>query len=232
MALLSVLLAGGPPAEATIKTKPRVVFAKPNLAPLYDQLIDELHRGGAAVYVVPFDTTGVDQTNQPEWWKNCSLSRTISAHGMEHAQAMKRAILQLDLNIQYVESSELCTALSSYTFVLGNNRWLRFFVTPDLNPAEVRRLTGIPDQVIRVQALSHIQTVLEDSVKFLFASPMPLSVAPHPVISELAPGESAIFRNLPNEEVLLLAKLTWRQWQEMSNYYVAKRTASRTSAKN
>jgi hypothetical protein len=190
---------------------------------LYDQLIAELKRGGTAVYVVPLDTTGVDRTDQPEWWKNCALSRAVSANGMEQAKAIQRAILRLELEIVFVESSELCSALTSYTYVLGNNRLLRFFITPDLNPVEVRRATGIIDQVTQTQVLSHLQTTLSGSVKFLFGHPLPLSVAPHPVVSDLAPGESAIFRSAINVEPVLLARLNWRQWEEMGNYFVAKR---------
>jgi hypothetical protein len=198
--------------------------AEPTLAVLYDQVIDELLRGNIAVFFVPVDTKGTDQTAQPEWWKDCSLSRMISERGIDQARALNRALVQLQLDIQFVESSELCSALSTYTFVIGNNRLLRFFMTPSLNPVEVRRMQGIGEQVVEAQVLSHLQTLLPDSVKILFGFPLPTSVAPHPILSDLAPGESAIFRSGQNIPPVLIARLNWRQWEEMGNYFVAKRT--------
>jgi hypothetical protein len=50
---------------------------------------------------------------------------------------------------------------------------------------------------------------------------MPLSTAPHPVLSDLAEGESAVFRLSAVGEPILLARLNWRQWQEMGDYFVA-----------
>ncbi|MCA3020743.1 MAG: hypothetical protein ING68_01085 [Rhodocyclaceae bacterium] len=220
-ALLTAALLCSLPATAANN---RVLRARePNLAILYDQLITELRRGGTAVFFVPLDSIGIDQTNQPEWWKSCNLSRMISAHGMEQAKTINRAISQLELNIQFVESSELCSALSTYTFVLGNDRWLRFFVAPSLNPVEARRASGVIDQVTQAQVLGHLQTTFPDSAKFLFGSPLPPSASPHPIISDLAPGESAIFRSAHNEEPVLLGRLNWQQWGEMGNYFIAKR---------
>jgi hypothetical protein len=198
----------------------------PNLAILYDQLIAELHRGGTAVYVVPFETIGVDQMDQPEWWKNCVLSRMISARGLEQAAAVSRAIQQLELNISVVETSERCTDFSTWTYTLGNSRLLRHFETPDLNPIEVLRLSGHKDPVIALHAMGHLQSTQADSVKFLFGSPFPVSAAPHPVMSDLSPGDSAIFRASPDSEVILLAKLNWRQWAEMGNYYYQAKRAN------
>jgi hypothetical protein len=203
----------------------------PNLALLYEALIGELHRGGTVVYFVPFETQGRDQTDQPSWWKECAISRMISAHGLEQAAAVRRAILQLNLEIQFVESSEACTALSTQTYLVSN-RWLRSFITPDLNPVSVLRQAGLKDDVIKMQALAHFQTVMVDSVKLLFGFPMPLSTAPHPVLSDLAEGESAVFRLSAVGEPILLARLNWRQWQEMGDYFVAtKITPSKTASK-
>jgi hypothetical protein len=204
---------------------------EPNLAILYDQVIAELKRGETAVFFVPLDTAGIDQTDQPEWWKNCTLTRIISAHGMEQAAAVKRAILQLGLQIDFVVSSELCSALSTYTFVLGNNRLHRFFIIPDLNPLEVRPRSALNDSIAEAQLRSHIQNLWVDSVKFLFGSPLPLSAAPHPVIADLSPGESAIFKAPRDAELVLVARLNWRQWEEMGNYFVAKRGTPPKTAK-
>jgi len=200
----------------------------PTLAVLYDDLIPELQRGGTAIYFVPFDTIGEDQTGTPDWWKQCTLSRMISKAGIDQALAVRRAIARLQLNIQFAESGEHCASLSTYSYLLGNQS-VRFFVTPDLNPVEVQRLAGMRDQTIEVHVLGHLQTVIADSVKILSGVKLPLSASPHPVLADLAPAESAIFRSTPNGELTLLARLNWHQWEEMADYYVVKSTASSTA---
>ncbi len=219
--LLLALLLSCPPLFAAKGNPPQP--PSPDLAVLYDQVIAELRSGGVTVFFVPLDTIGVDQTEQNEWWKDCALSRAISAHGMEQAKAVRRAISQLGFDIQFIESSELCIALSTYTFILPNDRWHRFFVTPALNPFDVRRKSVSHDEVIEAQVRAHIHVRLPDSVKFVFGFPLPTSAAPHPVISDLAAGESAIFKGAREDEPLLVARLNWRQWEEMGNYFASKR---------
>jgi hypothetical protein len=192
----------------------------PPLTVLYDSVISELHRGGTVVYFVPFLTTGVDQRDKPNWWKECPYSRMISAEGIEQARVVHRATHTLKLNIQFVESAESCTALSTKTYVVGQ-RWVRSFVTPDLNPPDVQRAAGLPRGAVPLHILSHFQTTIADSVKMLFGDTIPREYAPHPVLADLAEGESAIFRNNPDGELVLLARLNWRQWDEMASYYAA-----------
>ncbi len=217
-------------ADSTPRSSSAKVGNVPGLAVLYDSLIAELKKGGTVVYFVPFDTIGVDQTDQPGWWKECAISRMISAEGLEQARAVKRAILQLNLDVQFVESSEACTALSTQTYLVGN-RWLRYFITPDLNPVEVLRQSGLKDIVIQVQVLGHLQTTLADAVKFLFGFPMPPSAAPHSILSDLAPAESAIFKMSARQEPELLARLNWRQWKEMGDYFVSTKAKPAKPAK-
>lgn len=190
----------------------------PRLAVLYDSVISELHRGGTVVYFVPFHTTGADQRDQANWWKECPLSRMISAEGMEQARKVHQATRTLQLNIQFVESAETCTALSTKTYVVGN-RWVRFFVTPDLNPPDVQLAAGLPRSAVQVHILAHFQTTIADSVKLLFGDTIPREHSPHPVLADLQQGESAIFRNSPSGELVLLARLNWRQWHEMASYF-------------
>lgn len=192
----------------------------PPLAVLYDAIIRELHRGDTVVYFAPFNTMGSDQRDQPNWWKECPLSRMISAQGVEQAQSVHRATRALQLNIQFVESAETCTALTTKTYVVGN-RWVRFFVTPDLNPPDVQRAAGLATSAVSMHILSHFQTTIADSVKLLFGDTIPRDYAPHPVLSDLSEGESAVFRNSPDGELTLLARLNWKQWNEMASYYTA-----------
>lgn len=222
LSLSSIILVGSLAAFSAFNASATANRSQtPPLAVLYDSVISELHRGGTVVYFVPFPTTGSDQRDKANWWKECPYSRMISAEGIEQARIVHRATHTLKLNIQFVESAESCTALSTKTYVVGQ-RWVRSFVTTDLNPPDVQRAAGLPRGAVPLHILSHFQTTIADSVKMLFGDTIPREDAPHPVLSELEEGESAIFRNSPTGELVLLARLNWRQWDEMASYYVAK----------
>ena len=46
--------------------------------------------------------------------------------------------------------------------------------------------------------------------------------APHPVLTDLEAGDTAVFEVSDTGEIRLVARLAWQQWEELGKYYVAK----------
>lgn len=196
-------------------------IAKPPLAVLYDALVPRLLGGGLVLYVVPFETIGEDRADLPNWWRECPYTKQISPNGIRQAQTVGRAISNLSAPFGLIQSSEVCTSLSTTTFVARNKT--RIFQTPDLNPVFLQRQAGLKDAVVKVKIQSHFEAgIWRGTNSLLSGFQLTPETAPHPVLAELAAGESAIFEVTPVGEVILLARLNWRQWEEMSEYMVAK----------
>ncbi len=200
----------------------RPATVQPPLAVLYDSLVPRLLGGGLVMYFVPFNTVGEDQTDQPNWWKECPYTKMISPQGVREAKAVGRALSSLSAPIGLVQSSEVCTALTTATFLLGNPS-IRIFHTPDLNPVDLQRQAGLKEQVIQVKIESHLQAgIWKGTNSVLSGFKLTPETAPHPVLAELGSGDSAVFEVKPSGEIILLARLNWRQWEEMTNYMISK----------
>lgn len=193
----------------------------PSLAVLYETIAPQIYRGNVAIYFVPFHTEGADQIDTPEWWKHCPLSKSISASGMQQAGLVSRSLRTLNPTIGIVASSKLCVALSTASFIVGNPA-VPIIHTPDLDPVGIQKFSGHNDMIIHSLISARIQTGFENTVTILSGFQVPIAAAPHPVLADLQSGESAIFKNLPNGEIELLARLSWKQWKEMSDYITVK----------
>jgi len=79
---------------------------------------------------------------------------------------------------------------------------------------------------------SHFTAGWKDTVTILSGFQLPPLASPHAVLSDLQHGESAIFRMKDATELELVARLNWRQWEQMAEYikYRALK-ASRTKKK-
>jgi hypothetical protein len=186
------------------------------LANLYEQVARTLAAGGAAVYFVPVATTGVDQTDTPDWWKHCPLSKSVSVEGQRQAAAVHKAFRTLGLSMHTVESGVHCASLTTATFISGNST--KIYPNLDLDPLSVQKMTGISDGAIKSHVASHLTTTYFNSVKILSGMRMTRSTAPNPILTELEEGESAVFSTDANGQPVLVARLAWYQWEEMAKY--------------
>jgi len=226
---LALMLRSYPIQAADRVSKPSPQM--PSLAVLYDAIAPQLYAGNLTVYFVPFHTRGEDQIDTPDWWKHCPFSKAVSEQGMHEAATVSRAISTLNIPIGLVRSSELCSALSTATFVVGNPA-ITVYVTPDLNPVEIQKLFDRNEQIVRALVAAHFTAGWKDSITILSGFQLPPLAAPHPVLSDLQNGESAIFRTLPGAQLELVARLNWRQWEQMAEYIKYRAlNASRTKKK-
>lgn len=205
---------------ASANQKPVSAAATPSLAPLYETLAPKLREGKLFMYAVPFSTEGKDDTSQPNWWKNCATTSPISAEGMQMARTIFTALTKLGVTVGFVNSGEYCTALTSATYVSG--RALNFFMTSTLDSPEIQRKSNVPDGVIEQHILSFFRASIPNTLTINMGAKLTPTTAPHPVMTDLAPGETALFEVLPTGELQLAAKLNWRQWAEMANYIAGK----------
>ncbi|MFM7460943.1 MAG: hypothetical protein ACKO15_08930, partial [Burkholderiales bacterium] len=95
----------------------------------------------------------------------------------------------------------------------------------DLNPAEFQRKQfGYRDEIIKLQILGAIlPTFYIGENSFVISHRQPRAVALHPVLSELEPGDTAIFSLSSSGDLLLRARLNIQQWLEMAQYSNNKR---------
>jgi hypothetical protein len=192
-------------------------YKTPNLAILYEPLAKELRAGGLLVYFVPLNASGRDHVETDEWWKHCPLSRTVDDIGIMQARTISRAMQNLGLQIGNVESSDLCMTLTSTTLIMSNPS-IKIYINQSLNPYEIQKKTEPNDRTLKATMGALFQFGYQGRIGVRVGFALPASVAPHPVIAELQPGDSAIFRPHPSGEPELVARLSWQQWDEMSKY--------------
>jgi hypothetical protein len=198
---------------------------KPTLAALYDELIPSLRKGQEHlfIYVVPPETIESRDRTIPEWWKNCVLGGMLTEEGRLRAQRLGDAIRKLDIPIGMVRTSEVCVTLDVAKQMVGNVTF-PLYPTPDLNPAEIQKIQfNHSDDVARAHQWSVflIGSVKETNTIVVGQKEKP-EVAVHPILSQLEPGETAIFAPSPKEGLVLKARLTVGQWQEMARYATRK----------
>lgn len=202
----------------------------PTLAVLYDEVIPVLQSGRSVVYMLPFDASGTDDTSQPEWWKACHLTKQVSDKGMLQARAINQALSRVGATIGIVHTSELCTALTSATYVAGLAKF-QAYPTPDLNSPAIQNQLGLRDDVIQAK-LSYIFRIRWANTTTLMVGGKPTTdTTPHPVLTDLQAGDTAVFDVADTGDIRLVARLTWRQWEEMGKYYLSKQPKNKRAAK-
>lgn len=192
--------------------------SEPPLKVLYDQLLPKLQAGGVTIYLVPFATQGEDQIDKPEWWRNCSFSRSVSAQGEVQAKQFSKAIRDIGITIIDARSGQHCASLTTATFAVANPN-IRLSVTPDLNPPDVQRAQGVAiNQVIEVRVQAQIQLNSPAFVSLISGWQMTPETTPHPVLTDLQPGETVIFDLDAQAMPRLIARLSTAQWAQMAAY--------------
>jgi hypothetical protein len=188
----------------------------PNLAILYDVIAPKLAEGSLFIYIVPVSTTGEYDTTQRDWWKVCAGTKALSEQGIQEAKTINRSLAKLNSVVGIVHSGELCTSQNVAMLVAGRRH--NIYITPDLDPSEIQKRTGISDAIIRLRITSHFLARWHGMTTLLFGDGLTEASAPHPIMANLSPGETAIFEPTSLGELQLIARLNWRQWEEMANY--------------
>jgi hypothetical protein len=189
----------------------------PNLASLYDVVAPKLISGGAFVYIVPFPTVGDADAQNPDVWRDCTDKALVSAEGLEQARRVNRALKSLPVTISYAQTGDSCLAMSSLGYLLSGIATV-VVTTSDFDPYGILR-TRAKDPVLASQIQAQFTNGRPDETKLMVGSRMASQVAPHPVLADLSPGESAIFIESGTDYPTLLARLTPQQWAEMANYW-------------
>ncbi len=225
--LLVIAMQRSTAAPPALRTFDRAQSSNPPLGVLYDSVAKVLADGNAVVFVVPYASTDPDQTDQPNWWKECAL--TVSEQGQRQAQSINRGLRRLAAPVGIVASSDACISMTTATFTTINLS-LKIHPTSDLNPVEIQRMRGISDAIIRARLESHFNIRWPNTTTVISGHSQTTSTALHPAITDMAPGETAIFSMSPQGELTLAARLNWRQWEEMTNYIVSKKRQKRLHA--
>jgi len=202
----------------------------PTLALLYDAVIPALEGGNSVVYMVPFDATGTDDTSLPMWWKACHATKQVSDKGMRQARAINQALGRLNAVIGVVHTSELCTAMTSATYVAGRAR-SQVYPTPDLDSPVIQNQMGLKDPVIQAKLAFVFRLRWVGTTTLMVGAKLTPDTAPHSVLTDLEPGDTAVFEVSDSGEIRLVARLTWQQWEEMGKYYLSKQPKSKRLAK-
>jgi hypothetical protein len=209
------------PSHAYASVKPPAKVP-PNLASLYDVLAPKLIEGSLFMYIVPPNGAGPDDTSQPNWWKTCVYTSPISEEGIKMAGVIRRSLTKLGVKVGFVNTGESCRALSLASFFTGHAGNLNLFVTPDLDGPEIQRINKIPDGVVEQRVLSYFRARIPNFLTINVGAKLTPTTAPHPVMTDLSPGESALFEVSQSGALILAAKLNWQQWDEMARYVSAK----------
>lgn len=189
----------------------------PNLAVLYETLARQIRRGNVVLYIVPFATSGNEVKTDAKWWMVCNTMPQVNAIGQAQAKAIHQSLLLFGAPIGLVWSSEVCPSMTSASFVAGSLT-KKVLATADLNPIELQRLDGVWDGVIHERIRSKFLTVIEGKNNVLSGHKLTLETAPHPALTSLEAGDSALFTVNADESLNLLARLTWNHWKEMHDY--------------
>jgi len=193
-------------------------WAIPNLAIFYDEIAPKLISGGAFVYVVPFSTVGDIDAQNPEMWRDCTGKVLVSATGLEQARLVNSALKSLPVTISYGQTGDSCWAMSSLRYLLSGIGAV-LVTTNDFDPYEILRTRGTKDAVLASLIQAQFTHGQSNATKLMVGARMAKQVAPHPVLADLAPGESAIFVESGTDYPTLLARLTPHQWAEMAQYW-------------
>ena len=187
---------------------------------LYQSVASALQTGSAVVYTVPVASIPSGST-QNDWNMNCGTTPPASKEGLRQALAIAVAIRRLAAPLGAVSSSQDCAAMTTATYIKSNPTLL-VRITPDLNPPHIQRLDSVIDDVIRERLSVYFNIRWKDHTTLVVASQQPSSTTIHPVLTDLQPGEAAVFVVPREYQFDFVAKLNWRQWEEMTEYMVGK----------
>lgn len=215
--LLCALMCITAPASAAVRANP-----EPALAALYDAILPHFNRDALVLYVVPVATEGENKTEIPGWWRHCPYSKTVSEAGATQARQIAAALRGLRVRVAWANSAEICASLTTATYVVADPA-VRVHPTPDLNPPELLRLSGLKNGVIETLVRASVEVGVAGAVAVVSGSPLTLETAPYPVLADMQAGDSSLFVLGRGGEVRLLAKLTPTQWGELMNYARSKR---------
>jgi hypothetical protein len=201
-------------ASATSKGKAH----KPDLAILYDALDTQLAKGGQIIFLAaPASDQQTQPSSAPNWWRACELLRPNAA-GNTQLKMLNWAFRTLSFPIGLIRSSDACISLTSATATVGNPE-LRVYPTTDLNAPTMFGSDKPIDGVIQTRLHGHFETgTWTGTNTILSGHNMTPTTAPHPALSDMQPGDSAIFVFMPDGQISLLARLTPKQWVEMAQY--------------
>ena len=201
----------------------------PNQYLLYQNVAAALQTGNAVIYTVPVASTA-NPSAQTGWNKDCGTTPAVSKEGLRQARAIAEAIRRLAAPLGAVSSSEDCAAMTTATYIKSNPT-LYVRVTPDLNPAYIQRIDSVIDEVIRERLSVHFNIRWQQHTTLLVASQQPSPITIHPVLTDLQPGEAAIFIVPEIYQFDFVAKLNTRQWEEMTRYFAPPRQKKSASSK-
>lgn len=204
---------------------------------LYEQVSSALRTGHAVIYTVPASTGSarpLPLSAPVEWSKNCLTAPPISELGQRQARAVARGLLWLAAPLGAVSSSEDCGAMTTATFIKANPTLL-VRITEELNPPEIQRQSGLIDEVIREHLSAYFNIRWANHTALIVGHRQVETTTIHPVMNDLAAGETAIFLVPKEYQFEFVAKLNWIQWEEMTKYLAPqsqkKAGASRKSQK-
>ena len=199
-------------------------YSPPNLAVLYDSILPHVNQSALVLYVVPAATEGANRTDLQNWWRQCPYSEMVSQAGIEQARQIAAALRSLKLQVAIAQSAEICASLTTATFIISNLA-VKIQITPDLNPPEIMRLDGMKDHVIEEKVRAAIEIGVPGAISIVSGSLLTPQTARFPILTDMQPGDTALFVLGARAEARLLAKLTAAQWREIAEY--AKRKAMR-----
>ena len=124
--------------------------------------------------------------------------------------------------------------MTTATFIKANPTLL-VRITEELNPPEIQRQSGLIDEVIREHLSAYFNIRWANHTALIVGHRQVETTTIHPVMNDLAAGETAIFLVPKEYQFEFVAKLNWIQWEEMTKYLAPqsqkKAGASRKSQK-
>lgn len=204
--------------SALALSSPQAGQNKPTLAVLYDDLVPRLQAGGLYLYITPLQTVSGNSVLAPQNWRDCTSKSLISQEGQRDASRIHSAIKKLGLHVSYAQSADACVALSTRTFILNGIPTV-LATSPELDPEEIQLARPIPKSVVRALIEGQFKNGQADAIKLMIGAPLGSGIAPHPVLSLLGPGDTAVFADDGSDAPKLLARLTPKQWVEMAQYW-------------
>jgi hypothetical protein len=206
--------------------------AVPDQYLLYEQVAAALRTGSAVVYTVPVETNPPALPRADEV-RDCASAPPISKAGIQQARAISVGVQRLGAPWGAIGSSTDCVAMTTATYIKANPTLL-VRITAELDPPLLQRQRGTIDDVIAQLLRTFFNVRWRDHTTLIVGSPQLPETTIHPVLTDLKPGESAIFVVPEPYQFNFIAKLNTQQWQQMTNYLAppaARRSAKRASDK-
>lgn len=199
---------------------------KPDQFLLYQQVVKALRTGNAVVFTVPVSTVS-SEPPRPDEVRECIPSSAISDEGIRQARAISIGIQRLGAPLGAVSSSTDCVAMTTATYIKANPI-LMVRITNELNPPLLQRKQGTLDDVIKELLNTYFNVRWRDHTTLIVGSEQLPETTIHPVLTDLKPGESAVFVVPEPYQFNFVAKLNTRQWEQMTDYFAPPEKKSRS----